>query len=171
MPAQRKCKGKDRKNCDRFMSNLHSDGHLLCSSCRGQPRIGHAECESWWEDQWQRYLSRYNTYQDRKDKKSLASSDSRSSMSMPNLTIQVTPKTFAVRNKDGDQTLWGNAPTPQASRPVDNIIPDSPRTNALRAEFTSQIVENQMEIHHKDFAASLSSTIELQLQLQGLSGL
>ena len=111
-------KGKTKRIIKRFMSNLHSHSHLLCSSCRGQSCSKDwpcGQCESWSENQWQRYLSGRNTYQDRKDKKSVASLDSGLSLSMSNLTIQVTPKTFVARNKDGDQTFRRNVPEPQAS--------------------------------------------------------
>ena len=137
------------------------------------PRIGHAEIVNLGQKINGRGVYPDGIHIRRKDKKSVASSDSGSSLPKPNLTIQVTPKTFVARNKDGDQTLQRNSPTPQDFKPVDNIIPDTPRTNALRTEFSSQIdilgLKNQMGNHHKDFAAS--SSMEVQFQLQGLLGL
>ena len=146
MPGQRKCSGKDGKKCNKFMSNFDVDPHLECISCRGQSctrDLTCAECETWNDAQWAKYLKR-STYQDRKDRK--MSSDSGSSMSMPELSIQVTPNTYQKLSKAKSTKVPGISPIPPS--PVK--IPDTPRTNALRAEFSSQIEtlreENQRSI-------------------------
>ena len=150
MPTQRKCRGREGRNCNRFMSNLDMDGHLLCSSCRGQTCSKErtcAECENWTDSQWSKYLSRRNTYQERKDKKTSSSSESGSSLSMPNLSLQVTPKISKKSIPSDDSSRRNVCSTPQSSSSKSSIIPDTPRTNALRAEFSNQIAvlreENQ----------------------------
>ena len=155
MPAQRKCRGREGKNCNKFMSNLEVDGHLLCTSCRGQTCTREqtcSECEKWSETQWENFLNRKNTYQDRKEKKiPSSSSESGSSVSMPNLSLQVTPKPKTKKNSKASissKSSIGNSP--QSSSSKISIIPDTPRTNALREEFSSQIAvlreENQRNI-------------------------
>ena len=153
MPAQRKCSGKDGKNCNKFMSNLEIDSHVLCIACRGQTCTRERTCEvcvNWTSIQWAKYLSRKNTYQERKEKKmSASSSESGSSMSMPNLSLQATPKPKTKKNNKASigSEQSSVCETPQSSSSKKSIVPDTPRTSALREEFSSQIAvlreENQ----------------------------
>ena len=151
MPTQRKCTGREGRTCNKFMSNTEVDGHLLCQLCRGKSCTQDdtcEECSTWTKEQWKRYNSR-KTYQVRKDRKT--ASESSSSISMPNLSLQVSPKFSKQDSKKEKQSVSSDSsPIPLNSSTHSMFIPDTPRSNALRTEFSSQMdalrQENQRSI-------------------------
>ena len=146
MSSQRKCVGREGRSCHRFMSAITVDGHLLCSSCRGQSCTKELTCDTcatWTETQWQTYLSRKTKNEARKAKRTGSSFSS--TPSMPNLSIQTTPISTTSKGKKSKNSLE-----------FDPNLLNTPRTSALRSEFT-----NQIEVLREENARNMQTLIAL----------
>ena len=133
MSATRTCCGIDGRKCSNIMANLDSDRHLVCSDCKGQvctKDLTCAECDHWDDHQWRRYAHR-NVFQAGELAK-------KREMSLP-------PKVSGI-------TL--NPPRMSARKAS---IPDTPKTKALRAEFSSKL-EALREENQRNFQYLLKMT-------------